>query len=1218
MKHPTRLHPVKSAMISLIAFGGSLCFAQTVAPSSGLTPERDNEDDTVVLSPFTVSGEEDRGYRATSTLAGTQIRTDLSDVGSAISVLTKEFLTDVGAYNNQTVLAYAVNTEVGGPRGNFSGANRNGSEGHVTEAANLNNPNANTRVRGLTSADNTRDYFLTDIPWDGYNISRVDLLRGPNAILFGLGSPAGIINAGTNTATWRNHNVVEVMFDEHGTRRASLDVNRMLIPKQLALRINLLDSDQKFQQRPAYRHDQRAFAVVKYAPGVMNQNGMRFEISANAEFGKIRSNNPRSVPPEDQLSNFWRPLAQGGVNKRTFNVFRDSTSVGQNSAEYNIVTYGQFGPGLQFYVNGSGQPGLASYGIPTFGSRAPDGSTITTTSANNPGPSWGNQLSDNLVMRTTQQWAPDAGLPFAGVGAYRNDYITDPSVFDFYHKLLDGPNKEEYNRWRAGTLNIQHTFLNDSIGYDLTAYRERMKSGAWSALGWEGNALKLDINERLASGPANANVGRAYVEARTGGGAWSNVANREAYRAKLFGTHDFERKRDSLWAKIVGTQTITGVYSDERAKNDNRGYRLFDLDRSYRAKVAPNPRIIGQDTADGLSAFRYYVSPDLRSKNGTQGIQASALDMPFINWAGGTTQFTRFDNTWTAPSTVNPSAPWTNPLDPNNAQHSAYFQSNNPANYKGWTTDTATLLTFRSKLIAPGTTLTAKDYLTESATLTDSRVSSTVGVWQGSFWHHSIVGIYGMRTDRSRSYNYNTSYYNKYQNSNPLTGGADLSSGTYNYSNPQGTTGFLESKTKNWSVMAHINKLIPGFDPLPFNLRLYYNKGENFQPAAGRTDMLGRPLPPPGGTTTDKSVMISTKDDRFTLRVTRYETALVNATSTDAEIGALWALQQSLPWPGAIVRQYLRGEIDYAGWGSSGGDINQLKTSILPKWMAFEKEFRTKFPDFVNAWMGNNTIFGTDALVGPDAQATRPAGSVFTEDSISKGYEVEFTANPTKNWRIAINASKTEAVRSNVPGKGFAEVAAFVDNAFQKTDVGLAPIWWPQNTAGVRGVGPYPFFYRPEWLKIQALNGQSAGEIRKYHANLINSYDFTEGPLKGFGAGVGYRYQDKSVIGYAPIMDPDGSLRVNINAPFYAPKDETFDLWLSYSRRLTHKINWKIQLNVFNVGGKNELVPIAAGVDPVRALALKNIGPTTVVPMKATGYSIKEGMSWQISNRFEF
>src|SRR5688500_18055632 len=83
-------------------------YAQT-APES----QAPQDDEIIELSPFEVTAEQDRGYQATQTLAGTRIRTNLADVGSAISVVTREFLEDVGATDSSTLLQYTTNAEVG-------------------------------------------------------------------------------------------------------------------------------------------------------------------------------------------------------------------------------------------------------------------------------------------------------------------------------------------------------------------------------------------------------------------------------------------------------------------------------------------------------------------------------------------------------------------------------------------------------------------------------------------------------------------------------------------------------------------------------------------------------------------------------------------------------------------------------------------------------------------------------------------------------------------------------------------------------------------------------------------------------------------------------------------------------------------------------------------------------------------------------------------------
>src|SRR5664280_143008 len=193
--------------------------ATAPAPAPAIAAETTEE--TVKLSPFVVSADEDQGnYAATATLAGTRVRTDLKDVASSISVITKQFLQDTGSKNAQDLLVYTPNTEVSGLHGNYSGQG-----GNVIYSEPLGNANTVTRVRGLEGADNTRDYFLTDIPWDNFNVGRVDLQRGPNSILFGVGSPAGIINSSLNGAAFKSAYKVENVTSSYASQRNLLAVS---------------------------------------------------------------------------------------------------------------------------------------------------------------------------------------------------------------------------------------------------------------------------------------------------------------------------------------------------------------------------------------------------------------------------------------------------------------------------------------------------------------------------------------------------------------------------------------------------------------------------------------------------------------------------------------------------------------------------------------------------------------------------------------------------------------------------------------------------------------------------------------------------------------------------------------------------------------------------------------------------------------------------------
>ena len=86
----------------------------SIFASVGLLAQGSSDEELFELTPFEVTGGTDDGYRATSTLAGTRLRTDMRDIGSSISIVNEEFLRDTDSSNLEDVLIFTPNTEVGG------------------------------------------------------------------------------------------------------------------------------------------------------------------------------------------------------------------------------------------------------------------------------------------------------------------------------------------------------------------------------------------------------------------------------------------------------------------------------------------------------------------------------------------------------------------------------------------------------------------------------------------------------------------------------------------------------------------------------------------------------------------------------------------------------------------------------------------------------------------------------------------------------------------------------------------------------------------------------------------------------------------------------------------------------------------------------------------------------------------------------------------------
>lgn len=117
--------------------------------------------------------------------------------------------------------------------------------------------------------------------------------------------------------------------------------------------------------------------------------------------------------------------------------------------------------------------------------------------------------------------------------------------------------------------------------------------------------------------------------------------------------------------------------------------------------------------------------------------------------------------------------------------------------------------------------------------------------------------------------------------------------------------------------------------------------------------------------------------------------------------------------------------------------------------------------------------------------------------------------------------------------------------------------------------------------------------------------------MKGFSVGAGYRWQDKVIVGYKPTYfigdaPTDNPFLANVakfdlNSPYHGPAEHNIDLWIGYERKLTRKINYRIQLNVRNVGEDEGLIPVT--VQPDGAVASWRIAPTQV---------------WSLTNTFTF
>jgi len=143
----------------------------------------------VELNPFTVSTSQDRGYQTQSTLGGSRLRTDLKDVAAPTTGFTAQFLTDLAITTTDDLARYMVSTEL-----DF-GENAAPGQNFLTS-----NTTRQVRMRGLPGGTVAVNFFKSDFPTDTFSTERIDQSRGPNSILFGIGSPGGLLNVSNKRA----------------------------------------------------------------------------------------------------------------------------------------------------------------------------------------------------------------------------------------------------------------------------------------------------------------------------------------------------------------------------------------------------------------------------------------------------------------------------------------------------------------------------------------------------------------------------------------------------------------------------------------------------------------------------------------------------------------------------------------------------------------------------------------------------------------------------------------------------------------------------------------------------------------------------------------------------------------------------------------------------------------------------------------------------------
>ena len=329
-KGPSYLRWLTAAPACALLAVSSLLAQMATNPPAAPAPEAnqppaaapsDNQE-VVEMSPFQVQASATTGYYSANTLAGTRLNNNIADLASSITVVTAQQLEDTASQNINDVFRYEANTEGARTYTPFVLVRSNlqdalGGIGGTTGVQQSALATGN-RVRGLSTADQEEDNFfsLSRLPFDSYNTQSVEINRGPNSIIFGTGSPAGIVNQSriqANADTLNGQVTLDV--GSWGKYRETFGVNIPLIKDRLGIYVGQMYDSEGFKQKPSSDLTRRLYGAFVLYPFANH----KMKISGSFENYSNYANDPNGITPLDYETPWlaagrpvWNPITRHG------------------------------------------------------------------------------------------------------------------------------------------------------------------------------------------------------------------------------------------------------------------------------------------------------------------------------------------------------------------------------------------------------------------------------------------------------------------------------------------------------------------------------------------------------------------------------------------------------------------------------------------------------------------------------------------------------------------------------------------------------------------------------------------------------------------------------------------------------------------------------------------------------------------------------------------
>ncbi|QYM78559.1 hypothetical protein K0B96_14835 [Horticoccus luteus] len=1077
------------------------------------------------MDPFTVKEEKD-GYYGSNAMSGTRLNSKVEDLASSVTVVTLDQMDDFAMLDINDIFSYEAGTEGLNEYTDFTVE----TSGNINDNSST-SPGSANRIRGIGSANIALGNFETAgrVPIDKVGIEGVEISRGPNSSIFGLGSPAGTVNVVAATGNLnKDKTKIEFRADSFGGYRESFDTNKVILKNKLAVRVSQVFMHTGYHLKPSGTNTERYNFMVKYQPfkgTVVTASYLDYRYSG------IRAN---TLTPRDGTQDWkaagmptWDPVTNTAYNADGSVRYTNAagklpsyfTTLYQNTGRGNSLLFLD-GGGVDYWTTPRGTA------TPTNGKpMSPLGIPIPLGPFDNNPATWDNNAK-------TSQAAYNYVVPSFGAGNAGLIKGAPPLTdYDWRNVNLASINKE-WNRTGQSLIQLTQTILDtpmNLVALQAGWFRETSKLTQDTPYGKPYGYYLIDVNRRRMDGSENPNLGRPFISIPDASLRETPLTN-NTYRAQL--AYKLDLRREKGWWHWLGMHQLSAFqeykhyetrrYVYKPAMLDDHVWLPYGVNRATSSGVTTNygSELYNKNSPVGSRNYYMYYVGDNQDYN---------IDYAPRSFSPGVYDFTYGD-----------------------AKTGNFYHE-------------PTQLGFAGSLDGTG------------GANNDLKIQKTSGVvLQSHLIRDSIVPTFGFRRD------------NIYDRSGVLpkmkTDGLSHDYAWDEQWNSDWVTNQGSTTTKGVVVRplpwlsgtkagAWLSSLT-WFNGISF----YGNKSDSFLPDVPAIDLHGNRVPNPTGLGKDYGVWVNLFDSKFNIRVNKYENRTIgNRRGTSSTIAnRLLAIDI---YDGTASRAFAL-QNRASQWivaQNPSITVDQLRQQVA--------SVMHLSPDFIDQ-MSRLDEEGLN-LAEPEDTLARGTEIEFNYNP-TRFWTMKGNVTQQESIQAKIASGLLNYINERMPvWESVVDPAppATIDNP-----TGAPTNWYTYQYDGPN-VGSAKIYYdgknvsQPLAIAI-AQEGLSMPQIRRYSARFLTNYrleGITDNPVwKAVSIGGAVRWQDKGAIGYWGIKDSTGVYtQLDKSRPIYDESHLAFDLTLGYQMKLFagRRINARFQLNVKNVQEDGRLQPLAAWPD---------------------------------------